>query len=110
MGLIDSFLAFTKNPTVERAYKTFIEATAAQTALYTTVVPHPPNVQTSAAVSVGSTVLAILWNSLLTAVSNRQAAKLTALADAIDKAVAQRLALQAAAQKQVITPVQIPSA
>lgn len=95
MTFIDAIVAFTKNPTVERAYKTFVEASAAQAALYTTVVPNSPGVKTAAAVSAGSTLLSILWNTLLSFVSARQAAKLTALANAIDQAVAVRIAVQA---------------
>jgi hypothetical protein len=50
------------DPIVERSFKTFVEATAAQAALYTTVVPSSPGVKGTAAVSVGATVLSVLWN------------------------------------------------
>lgn len=100
---IDSIVAFTKHPIVERAYKTFVEVSAAQAAAYGTVVPNSPGVRTSAVVSAGATVLSVLWNALLAHASKRQAAKLTALADAIDRAVAVRLAVQAEAQKAAPT-------
>ncbi len=87
---------FLKSPIIERAYKTFVEVTAAQAALYGTVVPNAPGVKTSAAVSTGATALAIAWNLGLAYFTNVKSAKLDKLAEAIDRAVDARLAAQAA--------------
>lgn len=78
-----------------RAFKTFVEATAAQAALYTTVVPNTPGVKTGVAVSVGATVLSLVWNGLVAYATKTKSAKLDQLATAIDKAVDARLAAQA---------------
>jgi hypothetical protein len=100
MSLLDSIVGLASNDTVERAYKTFLEVSAAQAAAYTTIVPNSPGVKTSALVSAGATFLSIVWNALKTWVANSKNAKLAALADAIDKAVAVRLAVQQQAQAQ----------
>jgi hypothetical protein len=87
--------AVATNDTVARVVKTIIEVIAAQTALYTTVVPNPPNTQTSAAIAGGAGVLALVWNLLLKYASSVKSAKLDALAKAVDQAVDARLAAQA---------------
>lgn len=87
---------FIKNPIVERAYKTFVEITAAQAALYGTVVPDSPGVKASAAISTGATVVSLVWNGALLWFTKTRSAKLDALAAAIDAIVDKRIAEQSA--------------
>lgn len=74
-----------------KAYKTFVEVTAAQAALYGTVIPDPPGVKPAATISLVATLLAVLWNAALLWFSKAKSAKLDALAAAIDKIVDERL-------------------
>jgi hypothetical protein len=104
-SVISRVQAWATSPVVERAIKTFVEATAAQAALYTTVVPDSPGVKGSATISVGATVLSVVWNLLIAWATKAKSAKLDALAQAIDNAVDARLALRAAEQT---TPRQQP--
>lgn len=97
--------SFIKNPIVERAYKTFIEITAAQAALYGTVVPDSPGVKASAVISTSATVLSVVWNGALLWFTNTRSAKLDRLAQAIDTIVDKRIAEQAAEQKEAPAPV-----
>lgn len=94
LNFINAVIAWIKRPVVERAVKTFIEATAAQAAVYTTVVPTTPGVKTSASISVGAAVLSVLWNSLQAWATNTKSARLDRIAAAIDAAVDARLAAQ----------------
>ena len=87
-------MAFYQNPIFERAYKTLVEVTAAQAALYGSVVPHAPSVQTSATVSGVATFASLLWNLAQKWFVNYRSARLDSLAAAIDAAVAARLAAQ----------------
>ena len=110
MSLLDFLTALPSNSTVERAVKTFVEATAAQAALYTTVVPTSPGVKGAAAVSGGATLLAILWNLLLTWAASSKANKLAAFAASVDKAVAAQLAIRDSVQANppgtvIVTPI-----
>jgi len=108
MSLLDFLTTLPQNSTVERAIKTFVEATAAQAALYTTVVPNSPGVKTSAAVSGGATVLSVVWNLLLTWVGKAKAAKLAAFAAAVDQAVSAQLAVREALAQPPGTVVATP--
>ena len=96
-----SLSAILNSDVVKRAYKTLVQATAAQAALYTTIVPNPPSVQTSAAVSGGAALLSIVWNGGLTWITNTKSARLDKLAVAIDRAVDARLAAQAGSVRSV---------
>lgn len=96
---VASVTSFFSGPLVERAVKTFIEATAAQAAVYTTVVPNTPGIKTSASISVGATLISLVWNGLTKWALNTKNAKLDALAQAIDRAVDARLAAQAEVPK-----------
>jgi hypothetical protein len=86
------------SPIIERALKTFVEVTAAQAALYTTVIPNSPSVQGSATISASATVLSIIWNGLVQWSLAVRSKKLDALCRAIDEAVDARLSAQAAQQ------------
>lgn len=107
-NLLLKLKSFFTNDTVSRVVKTIVEVGAAQTALYTTVIPNPPSTQTSAALAGGSGVLALVWNLAIQWAVKRRNARLTLLANAIDAAVAQQLSLKAQAQTEV--PGNTPSA
>jgi len=102
--LIEDAQALSTNDTFSRAVKTFIEVTAAQAALYTTVIPNTPPVRTSGAISLGATVLAVAWNLALAWATKAKSAKLDALAAAIDKVVDQRLTEQAMQNAAAMVP------
>lgn len=90
-NVITKVQAVAASPVLERAFKTFVEVTAAQAALYTTVVPSTPGVKTAGAVSVGATVLSVGWNMLLAWATKTKSAKLDQLAAAIDQLADARL-------------------
>lgn len=93
-NVVAAVASFLKSDTVSRAIKTLVEVTAAQAALYTTVIPSAPSVQGTAAVSGSAALLAVVWNLLLTWATKTKSAKLDALAEAIDKVVDARLSEQ----------------
>lgn len=104
MSFLDFITSLPQNATFERALKTFVEATAAQAALYTTIVPNSPGVKTGAAVSVGATVLSIVWNGLLAWAAAAKNAKLLAFTKAVEDAVTARLAVQPVVGTVIVSP------
>ncbi len=98
-NLLLKLKSFFTNDTVARVVKTVVEVAGAQAALYTTVVPNPPTTKTSAALAAGAGALALVWNLAIQWATTRKNARLTALAQAIDAAVAAQLAIKAEAQK-----------
>ena len=78
--------SFFSNDTLQRIIKTVVEVIAAQAALYGTVVPNPPTIQTSGAVAGGAGVLALVWNLVLAWAGKRKAAQLVKLQAAVDAA------------------------
>lgn len=93
-SLISKLQTLAAYPVVERAFKTFVEATATQAAIYTTITPNTPGVKIAGAVSLGATALSIVWNGLVLWATKAKSAKLDQLAAAIDKIVDARLAEQ----------------
>lgn len=85
--------AFLKNDTVQRVYRTVVQAAVAQFALQSAVSTSPTQ---KAAVAGGAGVLSFLWNVAANWFTNVKSAKLDRLAQAIDDAVDKRLAAQAA--------------
>lgn len=86
--------SFFTNDLVSRVLKTVVEVVAAQTALYTTVVPNPPSTSTSAGIAGAAGVAALGWNLLILWATKARSKRLDQLAAAIDKIVDQRLAEQ----------------
>ncbi len=81
-----SLLTFLGQPVVNRAYKTFVQVSAAQVALLGTGKIDYPLVE-GAAMTLGATALSVLWNGTEAAVAKRKASNLAKLAAAIDQAV-----------------------
>jgi hypothetical protein len=104
MNLILKIKAFFTNDLVARVVKTVVEVVAAQTALYTTVVPNPPNTNTSVGIAAGSGVLALLWNLGLSWATKTKSKRLDQLAAAIDAVVDKRLQEQAMANAAAQKP------
>jgi hypothetical protein len=89
--MLTKIQAASTNPVIERAFKTFVEVTAGQAAVYTTLVPAAPDLKVSAAVSLGATALSVGWNLLIAWATKTKSARLDRIAAAIDKAVDARL-------------------
>lgn len=102
--------SFFSSDTVSRVIKTLIEVTAAQAALYTTVIPNAPSVKGSAAVSGGAALLSLVWALLVNWATQTKSAKLDTLAAAIDKAVDARIAAQAQVPSVTSVVLAAPSA
>ncbi len=107
MSLIPTVQKFAASDLVKRVIKTIVEVVGAQTALYTTVVPNPPNTQTSAAIAGAAGVLALVWNALLAWYAKRQDTKLVTLQRIIFAQVEATKAAQAAPAPAPETP-QLP--
>lgn len=90
-NLITSTYTWLQKPLVERTVKTIVEVTAAQAAVYTTLVPNPPPLGASVAISSGAGLVAFGLNLVLAWATKTKSAKLDALAVAIDKVVDERI-------------------
>ena len=104
--LLVKIKALATNDTVSRVAKTVVEVIAAQTALYTTVVPNPPSTSTAAALAGGAGTVSLLWNLAIKWALASRNKRLVALEAAIVKAAALIVAEQAQAKTQV--PQQSP--
>jgi hypothetical protein len=100
MSFITTVQAYLRSEPIKRTVKTVVEVVAAQTALYTTVIPTAPKPSTSAAVAGGAGVLSFLWNNAVVWYHKSQAAKAAkfeaAFAAAVQAAVAAAEAQHAA--------------
>ncbi len=101
MSIIGTIQSFSNSDIVKRVVKTVVEVVAAQTALYTTVIPNAPKPATSAAVAGGAGLLSLVWNGLVAWYNKHQTTKLVKLQGAIEAAVAK---IEAAKAEAVVPP------